>query len=105
MNKTTPWQPRRVPRKPSSTQLSQEEEARQKVKEDELAKKSQAIFEKIRPSLIQDHYDWFIIIEPESGDYFIDPEESIVIQKMREKHPHTWAMILRINETGACGRI
>lgn len=55
--------------------------------------------------MIEDHYDWFIIIEPESGEYFIDEDEKIALSKSRSRHPGKKCIIMRINETGTCGTI
>jgi hypothetical protein len=46
-----------------------------------------------------------MFIEPDSGDYFFDKNEMVVRKKAREKHPHAKCLIVRINETGCCGRI
>jgi hypothetical protein len=54
---------------------------------------------------MKDHYDWFIVIEPNSGDYFIDPEKTVAKQKAHEKHPNAVCLVKRLNETGSCGRI
>jgi hypothetical protein len=51
------------------------------------------------------YYDWFIVIEPESGDYFIDPDENVARQKAREQFGDTMRLMMRINETGTCGKI
>jgi hypothetical protein len=46
-----------------------------------------------------------MIIEPNSGDYFIDPEEKVAIAKARQKYPSGRLGIFKIDETGACGKI
>ena len=46
-----------------------------------------------------------MIIEPNSGDYFIDPDEQVAEQKARQKYPSGWLVTFRLNETGAVGRI
>ncbi len=85
-------------------QLSPLEKARRQAEWEEFNQRCQVIFERVQPELIKEHYDWFMFIEPDSGDYFIDPDEIVVRQKAREKHP-SQCLILRINETGVCGRI
>ncbi|GAX37486.1 hypothetical protein NIES3585_35290 [Nodularia sp. NIES-3585] len=45
------------------------------------------------------------MIEPNSGDYFIDPDENAADKKAREKYPTGWLVTFRLNETRACGRI
>ncbi|MEQ9234761.1 hypothetical protein [Coleofasciculus sp. E2-BRE-01] len=64
-----------------------------------------SVFERVRDELIGDHYNWFILIEPNSGDYFIDPDEDKAVEKVRQKYPTGWLMTFRINQTGACGMI
>ncbi|MFB2894373.1 hypothetical protein ACE1CI_15805 [Aerosakkonemataceae cyanobacterium BLCC-F50] len=86
-------------------QLSPEEKALRQAEGEEFANRCRVIFERVKPELIKEHYDWFIVIEPDSGDYFIDADEMVAIQKTREKYPHTKSLIMRLNETGTCGRI
>jgi hypothetical protein len=63
------------------------------------------IFDRVSPELMEEHYNWFIIIEPNSGDYFFDLNEEVAVQKARQKHPSGILGIMRLNETGTCGRI
>ncbi len=86
-------------------QLLPEEKARRQAEWEEFNQRCQVIFERVQATLIKEHYDWFMFIEPDSGDYFIDPDEIVVRQKAREKHPDQLCLILRVNETGVCGRI
>ncbi|NEU75602.1 hypothetical protein PI95_024345 [Hassallia byssoidea VB512170] len=98
----------RIPRRGRvfpENQLSPEEKARRQAEWEEFNQRCQVIFEQVQPKLIKEHYDWFIFIEPDSGEYFIDPDEMVVRQKAHEKHPNKLCLILRINETGTCGRI
>ncbi|MGK7876118.1 MAG: hypothetical protein AB4426_23325 [Xenococcaceae cyanobacterium] len=85
--------------------LSVEEKAKRRAELEELDRRCQLIFERVQPELIKNYYNWFIVIEPDSGDYFIDKDENIAKQKARQKYPHAKKMLLRINETGACGRV
>jgi nicotinamide riboside kinase len=86
-------------------QLSPEEKAKRKAEGEEFNRRCQVIFERVRPELIEQHYDWFIVIEPDTGDYIIDPDETVARAKAREKFGHIMRLMLRINETGCCGRI
>lgn len=85
--------------------LSPEEKARRKAEDKAFYQRCRVIFDQVQPELIQNHYDWFIVIEPESGDYFIDPDKKVARAKAREKHPDKIRLIMRLNETGTCGRI
>ena len=56
-------------------------------------------------NLIKEHYGWYIAVEPDSGDYFIDEDIEVASQKAREKHPHAVHCMFCLNETGATGTI
>ncbi|MGB5960024.1 MAG: hypothetical protein WBG73_05140, partial [Coleofasciculaceae cyanobacterium] len=70
-----------------------------------FGKRCREIFDRVYPELVKEHYDWAIIIEPDSGDYFIDPNEEIASQKAHQKYPKAIMLRMRLNETGTCGRI
>ncbi|OUL33058.1 hypothetical protein BV372_17935 [Nostoc sp. T09] len=63
------------------------------------------IFERLQPELLKTHYKWFMAVEAESGDYFIDQNEEIVTQMCLQKYPNAIPFIFVINETGVAGRI
>ncbi|WP_013322566.1 hypothetical protein [Gloeothece verrucosa] len=90
---------------PEHSSLSQEEIDRRNIESKNFADRCRLIFQQVYPQLVDQHKDWFIYIEPDSGDYVIDPEEEICFQKIRQKHPHAKIMAMRLNETGTCGRI
>ncbi|ACK74115.1 conserved hypothetical protein (plasmid) [Gloeothece citriformis PCC 7424] len=70
-----------------------------------LDRRSYQVFERLRDSLIDNHRNWFLIIEPDSEDYFLDKDELVAYQKAREKYPQGKFFFFRINETGVSGRI
>ena len=76
-----------------------------KAETEDFDQRCEAIFAQVAPDLMVDHYGWSIIIEPESGDYFIDPDSEVCFQKAKQKHPNAVIMEMCLNETGACGRI
>ncbi len=86
-------------------QLSLEEKARRKAEEEALIQRCEAIFERVKPEIIQNKYNWFMVIEPDSGDYCTDEDEEVAAQKLREKYPNAWCVVLRINETGTYCRV
>ena len=43
-----------------------------------------------------------MVVEPQSGDYFLDKDEKLACEKADEKHPDAECLIFCINETGAC---
>lgn len=105
MTQISARQTARQDRRFAQRQLSPEEKAQQEIELKEIERRSQEIFERIKPELIKDYYDWFMAIEPDSGDYFIDEDEDVALQKAREKYPNAWCAIFCINETGACCRV
>ncbi len=106
---TQPQSIRRVPPGsplfPNKPRLSKEQIAQRKAESHAFAERCRAIFNRVAPQLMADHYDWSIHIEPDSGDYFIDPDSEICYQKARLQHPTKKLMEMCLNETGACGRI
>ncbi|MBO1352212.1 MAG: hypothetical protein EBE86_034830 [Hormoscilla sp. GUM202] len=101
-------EPKRKPRRgrifPEYT-IPPEERRRREAEKEARCKGGRVIFEGVRDDLIKDCYNWFMLVEPNSGDYFIDPDEETAVQKARQKHPDAWLVTFRINETGACGKI
>ncbi|GJD15705.1 hypothetical protein RIVM261_006610 [Rivularia sp. IAM M-261] len=85
--------------------LSSEELAKRKAEREVFHKRCRAIFERVRPELIEKHYGWYIAVEPDSGDYFIDKDIEIASQEARQKHPNSVHCAFCLNETGATGRI
>jgi hypothetical protein len=84
-----------------------EELARRKAERTKLGLRCRAIFEQIRPELIDKYYNWFIAIEPDSEEYLLDPQFPGIIQKVQEVYGDKDVMLttFRLNEDGACGRI
>ncbi|MGK7871895.1 MAG: hypothetical protein AB4426_00800 [Xenococcaceae cyanobacterium] len=101
---------KRLPRRgrifPERT-LAPEELAKRRTQRALLGHRCRQVFERVRPELIQEHYDWFIAIEPESEDYLIDPSLMDLIQKVRACYDRTELRltIFRLNEAGWCGMI
>ncbi|MFB8796805.1 MAG: hypothetical protein U7126_21870 [Microcoleus sp.] len=86
-------------------QLDPVEKARRQAENEAFGQRCRAIFERVAGEIIPQHYDWYIVIEPDSGDYAIDPDDKIASQKIHTKHPHAKCLITRLNETGCCGKI
>lgn len=105
MTQTKSNRPRRRGRLFPEYTIPPEELARRQAERDARCQKARAVFEQISPQLIDNCYNWFMIIEPNSGDYFIDADEQVAYQKARQKYPIGWVVTFRINDTGACGMI
>ena len=86
-------------------QLSEEEKARLKTEKEAFSQRCREIFERVSPDLLENHYNWAIMIEPKSGEYTIDPDAETAFEKIRQKYPDARIMEMRLNETGAVGRI
>jgi hypothetical protein len=82
-----------------------EELARCKAEGEAFSQRCEVIFNRLLPELIDKYYDWYIAIEPDSGDYFIDKDQEIASLQARQKHPGVLHHIFGINETGVSGRI
>jgi hypothetical protein len=105
MTRTKSVRPRRQGRIFPEYTIPPEELAKREAEKNARIKRYREIFAQVSPQLIPDHYNWFMIIEPNSGDYFIDPEEDVAMQKARQKYPSGMVGIMRLNETGTCGKI
>ncbi|MCL1466171.1 hypothetical protein [Argonema galeatum] len=84
-----------------------EEIARRRAERTELGLRCRAIFERIRPELMEKYYNWLIAIEPDTGEYVVDPKLEGIIQKIKERYGDADVKItaFRLNEEEYCGRI
>ena len=65
--------------------ISPEEKAKRQAELEAFRQRCRPIFERLRPELIKDHYNWFIVIEPESEDYFLDRDRMTALPWLRTK--------------------
>jgi hypothetical protein len=86
-------------------QLDPVEKARRQAENEAFSQRCRAIFERVAGELISQYYDWYIVIEPDSGDYAIDRDDKVASEKIHTKYPHSKCLIMRLNETGCCGKI
>jgi hypothetical protein len=86
-------------------QWTLEQKAQWRTEREEFRKRCQVIFDKVKPDLIQTHYNWYITIEPNSGEYFINKDEFSGATNAHEKYPGAELYTFRINETGVYGTI
>lgn len=85
-----------------------EEEARRQQQSDELDTRCRVIFERVRPSLIENHHNWYIAIDPDTEDYIIDPTFDGIIKKVTGAYGYgndPRLTMYKLNDTGYCGRI
>lgn len=86
-------------------QWSEHQKAEWKAERQAFKDRCQSIFEQVQPQLIKTHYNWYMAVEPESGEYFVDRDALVVADKAHQKYPNTKLHVFRINETGVCGTI
>ncbi|MGH2415791.1 MAG: hypothetical protein ACRDEA_19295 [Microcystaceae cyanobacterium] len=84
---------------------SEEEKAKRRAEQKARYDCCYPIFEKLRPELLKDYYNWYLTIEPETGEYFLARDHLSNLKKARQKYPNSIFYTFCINETGACGRI
>ncbi len=85
--------------------IAPEELARRDAEGEAFSDRCEVIFKQLLPQLIDKYYGWYIAIEPDSGDYFIDRNKEVASQKARQKYPNVIHHMFGINETGVSGRI
>ena len=76
-------------------------EARPKYSTTELVKRGEKRYEQIREQLEPKHKNKFVIIEVDSGDYFIDKDSVKATLKAKKKHPHAIFYTIRIGHPAA----
>jgi hypothetical protein len=87
-------------------QWTEEQFAKRRTEREDFYQRSKEIFNSVKSEYIDTHYGWYMVVEPDSGDYFVDRDEEAVMQQARVMHPGTVRLFLfRINETGASGTI
>ncbi|MEM7578874.1 MAG: hypothetical protein AAF316_03310 [Cyanobacteria bacterium P01_A01_bin.80] len=100
-------QNRRTRIKPHSQEVRADKSLR-KEQRDDLGMRCRAVFERLRPTLIETHYNWHIAIDPDTEQYLIDPSLKGITQKIRDAYGETSEVkltIFRLNDTGTCGSI
>jgi hypothetical protein len=93
-----------LPRKP----ISPEEQQKRRQLRDDLAARCRVIFERVRPSLIETHYNWYIAIDPDTEEYIIDSTFDGITKKVVNAYGYSnepKLTMFRLNDTGSCGKI
>ncbi|MGD1913541.1 MAG: hypothetical protein ACFB2X_22685 [Rivularia sp. (in: cyanobacteria)] len=86
-------------------QWTEEQKAQWKAEQHEFYQRCKPVFDKVQPELIKTHHNWYMAVEPESGDYFVNENEMNAIKMSREKYPKSPVFVFKINETGVAGTI
>ena len=66
-----------------------------------VAAAARPIFDQIKESLMPEHQNQFVSIEPESRDFFIGETISDAIAKARQKYPNRLVHTYRLGHTAA----
>jgi hypothetical protein len=84
-----------------------EELVQRKEKRRALTQRCRLVFERLRPQLVQMHYNWFIAIDPDNETYLLDSTLIGLTQQIKNLYPGTEVKltIFQLNELGSCGRI
>jgi hypothetical protein len=86
-------------------QATEEEKEQHRARQLAFYNRCWPIFQKLQPELMKNYYGWYIAIEPDSGDYIIDPDGEVASRKTRARYPDKIHHMFGINETGVSGRI
>ena len=61
-------------------QWSEEKKAQWRAERAAFRKRCKVIFDRLKPDLIDTHYNWYMAVEPDSGEYFIDKDDMAAIK-------------------------
>ncbi len=86
-------------------QWSPEKKAKSRLEQEAFYQRCKPIFERVKSELMETCYNWYLTVEPETGDYFLAEDELTAINMSRQKHPNAPFYLFRINETGVSGSI
>lgn len=67
-----------------------------KYSKDEFAQRGDALYEGLRPSVEAKHFGEYAIIDIESGDYEVDPDEMAASDRLLARQPAAQAWMVRI---------
>ncbi len=68
----------------------------------DVADRAKALYEtNLRSELEKSHFDEFVAIEPDSGDYFVSPSFSSAVQDARRQHPAKISFVIRVGHPAA----
>ncbi|MGF1935050.1 MAG: hypothetical protein RM347_011690 [Nostoc sp. ChiQUE02] len=105
MTETKPTRTARRGRIFPEIQWNEEQKARREAEREAFYQRCKPIFERVKSELIETHYNWFVAVEPDSGEYFVDKDLEVVSLQCRKQHPGKIHYAFRINESGDCGTI
>ncbi|BAZ10320.1 hypothetical protein NIES4071_21350 [Calothrix sp. NIES-4071] len=105
MTETKPTRTARRGRIFPEIQWTEERKAKREAEREAFYKRCKPIFDRVQPQYIQTHYNWYMAVEPNSGEYFIDKDEITVMNVCRQKHIYSPFFLFQISKTGVSGTI
>ncbi len=102
---TKDWQPRRISTSILSQSLSSQTQGSEDTESEIRYQKAREFFNQLRPQLINQYSNWYIAINPDTGDYLVEQEYLKLFERLRQQPEKGKMVIFRLNETGVCGRI
>ena len=66
----------------------------------EFIKRSRQFYNRLCPELIKDYSGWYIAIEPDSSDYFLNANKAVAQQLARQKYPERLICTFQLIATG-----
>ena len=74
------------------------------VKFREFIRKAEAIYASVKGQLEKEHWGEILVIEPDSGDYFVDKNRRKAMQNAEAKYPDSLFHMRRIGDNPAVTR-
>ncbi|MEC4884943.1 MAG: hypothetical protein SAL70_27025 [Scytonema sp. PMC 1070.18] len=90
-----------MPPFPADPEVVQREREKQRA----LHEQCRPVFERLRPTLRETYPKWFIAIDPDNGEYLLDPTLRGITHQISQTKSRNIRMIFRLNDTGTCGRL
>ena len=75
--------------------------ANKDVPREELDRRCWPIFQRLMEELGGRYENWIVVIEPDSGDYFLGLDDYEVLNRARKKHPRAQFFAYRLSDNPA----
>ena len=66
-----------------------------------FVRRAEAIYARVKETLEKEHWGEVVVIEPDSGDYFVDEDRHKAIRNAEEKYPDMLFHMRRIGDNPA----
>ena len=71
------------------------------ISKEDLDQACWPIFEQLMAELGDRYHNWLVVIEPESGNYFLGQDDQETLARARKKFPHSVFFAYRLAENPA----